>query len=66
MEALAQRDEARATKDMHKERQEEAWAEVARLRAFAERLLYVHEMRDEKTAGAILESVLRGEGEGEK
>jgi hypothetical protein len=33
MEALAQRDEARATKDMHKERQEEAWAEVERLRA---------------------------------
>jgi vacuolar-type H+-ATPase subunit I/STV1 len=32
MEALAQRDEARATKDMHKERQEEAWAEVERLR----------------------------------
>jgi hypothetical protein len=31
MEALAQRDEARATKDMHKERQEEAWAEVERL-----------------------------------
>jgi hypothetical protein len=28
MEALAQRDEARATKDMHKERQEEAWAEL--------------------------------------
>jgi DNA repair exonuclease SbcCD ATPase subunit len=32
MEALAQRDEARATKDMHKERQEEAWAEVERLK----------------------------------
>ena len=29
---LAERDEARATKDMHKERQEEYLAEVARLR----------------------------------
>jgi hypothetical protein len=42
---------------------ERAEAEVARLRAFAERLLYVHEMRDEKTAEAILDSALRGEGE---
>ena len=31
--AESERDEARATKDMHKERQEEAWAEVAALRA---------------------------------
>lgn len=36
--AEAERDEARATKDMHKERQEEAWAEVAALRAENERL----------------------------
>jgi len=31
--AIAERDEARATKDLHKERQEEAWAEVDALRA---------------------------------
>ena len=40
-----------------------AEAEVARLRAFAHRLLIVHEMRDEKTADAILDAALRGEGE---
>lgn len=33
VQAISERDEARATKDMHKERQEEAWAEVAALRA---------------------------------
>ena len=40
-----------------------AEVEVARLRAFAHRLLIVHEMRDEKTADAILDAALRGEGE---
>lgn len=37
-EAEAERDEARATKDMHKERQEEAWAERDALRAEVDRL----------------------------
>ena len=36
--AEAERDDARATKDMHKERQEEAWAEVESLKAENERL----------------------------
>lgn len=38
VKAEAERDEARATKDMHKERQEEAWAAVAALRAEVEKL----------------------------
>jgi hypothetical protein len=40
--------------------------EVERLRDFAQGLLIVHEMRDEKTADAILDSALRREGEGER
>lgn len=37
-ELEAEVEEARATKDMHKERQEEAWAEVESLKAENERL----------------------------